>query len=78
MSCLRPSRGYENMTAHNGEARSANVLHKAVVEIGHGAMAVQADAANPADIDRLQAAVKASDRSAFDRPCDHSSKKDSE
>jgi hypothetical protein len=53
MSCLRPSRGYENMMAHNGEARSTNVLHKAVVEIGHGAMAVQADAENPTDIDRL-------------------------
>jgi NAD(P)-dependent dehydrogenase (short-subunit alcohol dehydrogenase family) len=34
-------------------------LDKAVTEIGHGAMAVQADAANLADIDRLYAAVKA-------------------
>lgn len=34
-------------------------LDKAVAEIGHGAMAVQADAANLADIDRLYASVKA-------------------
>jgi NAD(P)-dependent dehydrogenase (short-subunit alcohol dehydrogenase family) len=34
-------------------------LDKAVVDIGHGAMAVQADAANLADIDRLYAVVKA-------------------
>jgi NAD(P)-dependent dehydrogenase (short-subunit alcohol dehydrogenase family) len=34
-------------------------LDKAVAEIGHGAMAVQADAANLADIDPLYAAVKA-------------------
>jgi NAD(P)-dependent dehydrogenase (short-subunit alcohol dehydrogenase family) len=34
-------------------------LDKAVSDIGHGAMAVQADAANLADIDRLYAAVKA-------------------
>jgi NAD(P)-dependent dehydrogenase (short-subunit alcohol dehydrogenase family) len=34
-------------------------LDKAVTEIGHGAMAVQADAASLADIDRLYAAVKA-------------------
>ena len=34
-------------------------LDKAVAEIGHGAMAVQANAANLADIDRLYAAVKA-------------------
>jgi NAD(P)-dependent dehydrogenase (short-subunit alcohol dehydrogenase family) len=34
-------------------------LDKAVTEIGHGAIAVQADAANLADIDRLYAAVKA-------------------
>jgi NAD(P)-dependent dehydrogenase (short-subunit alcohol dehydrogenase family) len=34
-------------------------LDKAVTEIGHGAMAVQADAASLADIDRLCAAVKA-------------------
>jgi NAD(P)-dependent dehydrogenase (short-subunit alcohol dehydrogenase family) len=34
-------------------------LDKAVTEIGHGAIAVQADAANLADIDRLYAAIKA-------------------
>jgi NAD(P)-dependent dehydrogenase (short-subunit alcohol dehydrogenase family) len=39
--------------------RRQSELDKAMSDIGHGAMAVQADAANLADIDRLYAAVKA-------------------
>jgi NAD(P)-dependent dehydrogenase (short-subunit alcohol dehydrogenase family) len=39
--------------------RRQTELDKAVSEIGHGATAVQADAASLADIDRLYAAVKA-------------------
>jgi len=41
--------------------RRQSELDKAVAEIGNGAVAVQADAANLADIDKLFAQVKASD-----------------
>ncbi len=41
--------------------RRQSELDKAVAEIGHGAVAVQGDAANLADIDKLIAQVKATD-----------------
>lgn len=41
--------------------RRQGELDKALAEIGHGAVGVQADAANMADVDKLFAQVKATD-----------------